>query len=161
MQATATNDILQKKMIYNFIVYYAESRADLAMMTVNTLQKEACDQIDPMVNVETACRAPTAVVAAGSWARTQASGLSAVSAPVASAESGLRRVFCSVPNLAEYVVHPVTRCLEDVRTPHHHQNAQTLNSTDTLLGAGKSVCSTFSGARGAEAVSSGPQSSRT
>merc|ERR1712054_510977 len=46
MLATHTNDILQKKMIYNFIVYYAENRADLAMMTVNTLQKEACDQID-------------------------------------------------------------------------------------------------------------------
>merc|ERR1712166_28385 len=49
MLATHTNDILQKKMIYNFIVYYAENRADLAMMTVNTLQKECCDQIDPMV----------------------------------------------------------------------------------------------------------------
>eukprot|EP00658_Telonema_sp_P-2_P039712 TRINITY_DN2837_c0_g1_i7.p1 TRINITY_DN2837_c0_g1~~TRINITY_DN2837_c0_g1_i7.p1 ORF type:complete len:421 (+),score=146.89 TRINITY_DN2837_c0_g1_i7:87-1349(+) len=80
MLATATNDILQKKMIYNYIVYYGESRADLAMMTVNTLQKEACDQIDPMV---------------------RALALKHL--------SGLR-----VPNLAEYVVHPVTRCLEDV-----------------------------------------------
>jgi len=47
--STNTQDILQKKMIYNFIVYYAEQRAELAIMTVNTLVKEACDNIDPMV----------------------------------------------------------------------------------------------------------------
>ena len=47
--STNTSDILQKKMIYNFIVFYAEQRAELAIMTVNTLVKEACDNIDPMV----------------------------------------------------------------------------------------------------------------
>ena len=36
-------------MIYNFIVFYAEQRSELAIMTVNTLVKEACDNIDPMV----------------------------------------------------------------------------------------------------------------
>merc|ERR1711865_821466 len=88
MLATHTNDILQKKMIYNFIVYYAENRADLAMMTVNTLQKECCDQIDPMVR-----------------------GLALKHL------SSLR-----VPNLAEYVVHPVTKCLEDV-SPYVRRSA--------------------------------------
>ena len=39
LQSTNTQDILQKKMIYNFIVYYAEQRAELAIMTVNTLVK--------------------------------------------------------------------------------------------------------------------------
>jgi len=47
--STNTQDILQKKMIYNFIVYYAEQRAELAIMTVNTLVKEACDNSDPNV----------------------------------------------------------------------------------------------------------------
>merc|ERR1711865_99621 len=88
MLATHTNDILQKKMIYNFIVYYAENRADLAMMTVNTLQKECCDQVDPMVR-----------------------GLALKHL------SSLR-----VPNLAEYVVHPVTKCLEDV-SPYVRRSA--------------------------------------
>ena len=48
-QSTNTSDILQKKMIYDFIVHYAEQRSELAIMTVNTLVKEACDNIDPMV----------------------------------------------------------------------------------------------------------------
>jgi len=47
--STNTSDILQKKMIYDFIVHYAEQRSELAIMTVNTLVKEACDNIDPMV----------------------------------------------------------------------------------------------------------------
>merc|ERR1712195_238385 len=38
MLATHTNDILQKKMIYNFIVYYAENRADGARIGAETSQ---------------------------------------------------------------------------------------------------------------------------
>ncbi|CAK0873959.1 unnamed protein product [Prorocentrum cordatum] len=48
VMASATNDLVQKKMVYLYLVNYAESNADLAILAVNTLQKD-CRDDDPMI----------------------------------------------------------------------------------------------------------------
>eukprot|EP00930_Biecheleria_cincta_P082420 TRINITY_DN72156_c0_g1_i1.p1 TRINITY_DN72156_c0_g1~~TRINITY_DN72156_c0_g1_i1.p1 ORF type:complete len:839 (+),score=187.58 TRINITY_DN72156_c0_g1_i1:175-2691(+) len=48
IMASATNDLVQKKMVYLYLVNYAESNADLAILAVNTLQKD-CRDDDPMI----------------------------------------------------------------------------------------------------------------
>lgn len=39
VMAAHTNDVVQKKMIYLYLVNYAESNSELAILTINTLQK--------------------------------------------------------------------------------------------------------------------------
>eukprot|EP00933_Yihiella_yeosuensis_P036911 TRINITY_DN30749_c5_g1_i1.p1 TRINITY_DN30749_c5_g1~~TRINITY_DN30749_c5_g1_i1.p1 ORF type:complete len:865 (+),score=177.28 TRINITY_DN30749_c5_g1_i1:241-2595(+) len=46
--ASATTDLVQKKMVYLYLVNYAESNSDLAILAVNTLQKD-CRDDDPMI----------------------------------------------------------------------------------------------------------------
>eukprot|EP00282_Hemiselmis_andersenii_P016122 CAMPEP_0114118816 /NCGR_PEP_ID=MMETSP0043_2-20121206/5780_1 /TAXON_ID=464988 /ORGANISM="Hemiselmis andersenii, Strain CCMP644" /LENGTH=599 /DNA_ID=CAMNT_0001211323 /DNA_START=18 /DNA_END=1814 /DNA_ORIENTATION=+ len=46
--ATATRDLVQKKMAYLYLSNYASLQADLALLVINTLQKDARDE-DPMV----------------------------------------------------------------------------------------------------------------
>jgi len=48
VMASATNDLVQKKMVYLYLVNYAESNSDLAILAVNTLQKD-CRDDDPMI----------------------------------------------------------------------------------------------------------------
>merc|ERR1719159_1881790 len=48
VMASATNDLVQKKMVYLYLVNYAESNSELAILTVNTLQKD-CRDDDPMI----------------------------------------------------------------------------------------------------------------
>lgn len=48
VMASATNDLVQKKMVYLYLVNYAESNAELAILAVNTLQKD-CRDDDPMI----------------------------------------------------------------------------------------------------------------
>merc|ERR1719450_965537 len=48
IMASATNDLVQKKMVYLYLVNYAESNAELAILAVNTLQKD-CRDDDPMI----------------------------------------------------------------------------------------------------------------
>lgn len=42
-----TTDMATKKMLYHYITYYAQAKADLALLTVNTLQKD-CRDDDPV-----------------------------------------------------------------------------------------------------------------
>ena len=39
VMAAHTNDVVQKKMIYLYLVNYAEANSELAILTINTLQK--------------------------------------------------------------------------------------------------------------------------
>lgn len=48
VMASATMDLVQKKMIYLYLVNYAESNSELAILAVNTLQKD-CRDDDPMI----------------------------------------------------------------------------------------------------------------
>lgn len=48
VMASATNDLVQKKMVYLYLVNYAESNSELAILAVNTLQKD-CRDDDPMI----------------------------------------------------------------------------------------------------------------
>lgn len=48
VMASATNDLVQKKMVYLYLMNYAESNSDLALLAVNTLQKD-CRDDDPMI----------------------------------------------------------------------------------------------------------------
>jgi len=48
IMASATNDLVQKKMVYLYLVNYAERNSDLAILAVNTLQKD-CRDNDPMI----------------------------------------------------------------------------------------------------------------
>eukprot|EP00927_Polykrikos_kofoidii_P026603 TRINITY_DN2365_c0_g1_i1.p1 TRINITY_DN2365_c0_g1~~TRINITY_DN2365_c0_g1_i1.p1 ORF type:complete len:837 (+),score=192.78 TRINITY_DN2365_c0_g1_i1:152-2662(+) len=48
VMAGATNDLVQKKMVYLYLTNYAESNSELAILTVNTLQKD-CRDDDPMI----------------------------------------------------------------------------------------------------------------
>ncbi len=47
--AASTSDPVQKKMVYHYLCHYARSKPDLAMMCINTLQKDCRDQ-DPMIS---------------------------------------------------------------------------------------------------------------
>ena len=42
-----TTDMATKKMLYHYITYYAQAKSDLALLTVNTLQKD-CRDDDPV-----------------------------------------------------------------------------------------------------------------
>eukprot|EP00055_Hartaetosiga_balthica_P018704 m.135204 g.135204 ORF g.135204 m.135204 type:complete len:776 (-) comp9865_c0_seq1:143-2470(-) len=46
--ASATRDLVQKKLVYLYLCNYAESNAELALLTVNTLQKD-CRDTNPMI----------------------------------------------------------------------------------------------------------------
>jgi len=48
VMASATTDLVQKKMVYLYLVNYAESNSDLAILAINTLQKD-CRDDDPMI----------------------------------------------------------------------------------------------------------------
>ena len=48
IMATATKDLVQKKMAYLYLSNYAELQSDLALLVINTLLKDASDE-DPMV----------------------------------------------------------------------------------------------------------------
>lgn len=48
IMAASTKDIVQKKMVYLYLCTYAEQKADLAILAINTLQKDTRDE-DPMV----------------------------------------------------------------------------------------------------------------
>lgn len=47
-QATNTKDLVLKKMVYLYLSTYAEQKQELALLTINTLQKD-CRDDDPMV----------------------------------------------------------------------------------------------------------------
>ena len=48
MQASATQDLVQKKLVYLYLTTYAKSNPEVALLTVNTLQKD-CKDRNPMV----------------------------------------------------------------------------------------------------------------
>lgn len=48
VMASATNDLVQKKMVYLYLINYAESNSELAILAVNTLLKD-CRDDDPMI----------------------------------------------------------------------------------------------------------------
>jgi AP-4 complex subunit beta-1 len=48
VMASATTDLVQKKMVYLYLVNYAESNSELALLAINTLQKD-CRDDDPMI----------------------------------------------------------------------------------------------------------------
>lgn len=48
IMASATNDLVQKKMVYLYLVNYSESNSELAILAINTLQKD-CQDDDPMI----------------------------------------------------------------------------------------------------------------
>lgn len=47
-QASATQNLVQKKLIYLYLCNYAESHSELTLLTVNTLQKD-CRDGNPMI----------------------------------------------------------------------------------------------------------------
>jgi len=49
LQACVTNDIVQKKLVYLYICSCAESNSELALLTVNTLVRDATTDHNPMV----------------------------------------------------------------------------------------------------------------
>mmetsp|Transcript_6379 Transcript_6379/g.12074 ORF Transcript_6379/g.12074 Transcript_6379/m.12074 type:complete len:795 (+) Transcript_6379:28-2412(+) len=48
VMAASTKDLVQKKMVYHYLCSYAGSKSDLAILAINTLQKDCRDE-DPMV----------------------------------------------------------------------------------------------------------------
>ena len=48
VMASYTRDVVQKKLIYHYLANYAQQKSDLALLTINTLQKDTRDE-DPMV----------------------------------------------------------------------------------------------------------------
>jgi len=48
VMAASTKDLVQKKMVYHYLCSYAQQKADLAILAINTLQKDSRDE-DPMV----------------------------------------------------------------------------------------------------------------
>jgi len=48
VMAASTKDLVQKKMVYHYLCNYAQQKADLAILAINTLQKDCRDE-DPMV----------------------------------------------------------------------------------------------------------------
>eukprot|EP00475_Leptophrys_vorax_P041247 TRINITY_DN77800_c0_g1_i1.p1 TRINITY_DN77800_c0_g1~~TRINITY_DN77800_c0_g1_i1.p1 ORF type:complete len:749 (-),score=222.35 TRINITY_DN77800_c0_g1_i1:88-2334(-) len=48
IMATNTKDLVQKKMVYLYLCTYAEQNSELALLTINTLQKD-CQDDDPMI----------------------------------------------------------------------------------------------------------------
>jgi len=48
IMAGATQDPVQKKLVYLYLSNYAESNSELALLTVNTLQKD-CQDRNPMI----------------------------------------------------------------------------------------------------------------
>ena len=48
VMASYTRDVVQKKLIYTYLVTYAQLKPDLALLTINTLQKDCRDE-DPLV----------------------------------------------------------------------------------------------------------------
>jgi hypothetical protein len=48
IMATATRDLVQKKMCYLYLSNYASRQPEMALLVINTLQKDARDE-DPMV----------------------------------------------------------------------------------------------------------------
>lgn len=48
LQASATQNLVQKKLIYLYLCNYAESHSELTLLTVNTLQKD-CRDSNPMI----------------------------------------------------------------------------------------------------------------
>eukprot|EP00051_Salpingoeca_urceolata_P034243 m.24156 g.24156 ORF g.24156 m.24156 type:complete len:752 (-) comp7406_c0_seq1:68-2323(-) len=48
IMASATNDMVQKKLVYLYLCNYAESHTDLTLLAVNTLQKN-CRDSNPMI----------------------------------------------------------------------------------------------------------------
>ena len=47
-KATTTRDLVQKKMVYLYLCTYAEKKPDVALLAVNTLQRD-CRDDDPMI----------------------------------------------------------------------------------------------------------------
>ena len=48
LQAGATTEVVQKKLVYLFLCNYAESNSELSLLTVNTLVKDTQDR-NPMI----------------------------------------------------------------------------------------------------------------
>jgi AP-4 complex subunit beta-1 len=48
IMATHTKDVVQKKMVYLYLGVYADQNAELALLTINTLQKD-CQDDDPVI----------------------------------------------------------------------------------------------------------------
>eukprot|EP00854_Cymbomonas_tetramitiformis_P020405 gene20405-24439_t len=48
IMATTTTDIATKKMLYHYITHHANSNPELALLCINTLQKDCCD-VDPTI----------------------------------------------------------------------------------------------------------------
>jgi len=48
VMAASTKDLVQKKMVYQYLCSYAHQKANLALLVINTLQKDCGDE-DPMV----------------------------------------------------------------------------------------------------------------
>ena len=48
-KASATTNLVQKKLVYLYICTCAESNSELALLTVNTLIKDALNDVNPMV----------------------------------------------------------------------------------------------------------------
>lgn len=40
VMAASTKDLVQKKMVYHYLCNYAQQKADLAILAINTLQKD-------------------------------------------------------------------------------------------------------------------------
>jgi AP-4 complex subunit beta-1 len=48
VMATVTKDLVQKKLVYLFLSHYAQNNTELALLAINTLQKDCVDE-DPVV----------------------------------------------------------------------------------------------------------------
>jgi AP-4 complex subunit beta-1 len=48
VMASSTTDLVQKKMVYQYLTTYARAKPDLALLCINTLQRD-CGDTDPMV----------------------------------------------------------------------------------------------------------------
>jgi vesicle coat complex subunit len=47
VMAASTKDLVQKKMVYHYLCNYAQQKADLAILAINTLQKDCrCEHSD-------------------------------------------------------------------------------------------------------------------
>ena len=48
IMASSTTNLVQKKMVYQYLTTYARAKPDLALLCINTLQRD-CNDTDPMV----------------------------------------------------------------------------------------------------------------
>jgi len=49
LKCVETENLQQKKLVYLYIINYAKSQPDLAVLAVNTFRKDALERVNPLI----------------------------------------------------------------------------------------------------------------